>query len=51
MEGKANKELVKFLSKLLGCPTGEVRLLRGEGSRQKMLEVPGAVWERLPPLK
>jgi len=34
--GKANKELVKFLSKLLGA---EVELVRGETSREKDLLV------------
>ena len=39
VEGKANKELVKFLSKLLGA---EVILVRGETSREKDLLVRGA---------
>ena len=36
VEGKANKEVVKFLSKLLGA---EVELVRGETSREKDLLV------------
>lgn len=38
VEGKANKELVKFLSKLLGA---EVELVRGETSREKDVMVKG----------
>jgi len=36
VDGKANKELVKFLSKVLGA---EVKLARGETSREKDLVV------------
>ncbi|AFL94302.1 hypothetical protein CL1_0087 [Thermococcus cleftensis] len=36
VEGKANKELVKFLSKVLGT---EVKIIRGEASREKDLLV------------
>lgn len=38
VEGKANKEVVKFFSKLLGA---EVTLIRGETSREKDLLVKG----------
>lgn len=38
VEGKANRELVKFLSKLLDA---EVELVRGEMSREKDLLVKG----------
>ena len=38
VEGKANKELVKFLSKLLSA---EVELVRGETSREKDVIVRG----------
>ncbi|NJE03350.1 DUF167 domain-containing protein [Thermococcus sp. MV11] len=38
VEGKANKELVKFLSKVLGT---EVKIIRGEASREKDLLVRG----------
>jgi uncharacterized protein (TIGR00251 family) len=36
VEGKANKELVKFLSKVLGT---EVKIIRGETGREKDLLV------------
>ncbi len=38
VEGKANKELVKFLSKVLGA---DVEIVRGETSREKDLLVKG----------
>ncbi|NJE84440.1 YggU family protein [Thermococcus sp. CX2] len=38
VEGKANKEVVKFFSKLLGA---EVEIIRGETSREKDLLVKG----------
>ncbi|WP_054841071.1 DUF167 family protein [Thermococcus peptonophilus] len=40
VEGKANKEVVKFFSKLLG---GEVSIVRGETSREKDLLVKGGL--------
>jgi uncharacterized protein (TIGR00251 family) len=46
-EGKANKELVRFLAELLGCGRSEVALLRGDTSRTKSLEVPAGAVERL----
>ncbi len=38
VEGKANKEVVKFFSKLLGAP---VEIVRGESAREKDLLVKG----------
>jgi uncharacterized protein (TIGR00251 family) len=46
VEGKANVELVRFVSEFLNCGRSEVVLVRGEGSRQKVLEVPAAAYER-----
>lgn len=48
VDGKANNELIRFFAKALGCPKGQVTLLRGTSSRQKTLELPAAVTERLP---
>jgi uncharacterized protein (TIGR00251 family) len=39
-EGKANKELVRFMAECLGCAKSEVSLVRGDSSRTKVLEVP-----------
>lgn len=47
-EGKANAELVRFLSKILGCSKSEVNLLRGDTQRVKTLEVPAHCLTLLP---
>jgi uncharacterized protein YggU (UPF0235/DUF167 family) len=51
VDGAANAELVKFVAECLGVPKSEVRIVAGESSRRKLLEVPGtdadAVLERL----
>jgi uncharacterized protein (TIGR00251 family) len=38
-DGKANAELISFLSKLLGCPKKEINLVSGEKSRIKTLSM------------
>jgi uncharacterized protein (TIGR00251 family) len=48
VDGKANAELVRFLAETLRCPRSEIKLLRGEGSRQKVLEIPEEAWALLP---
>lgn len=48
VDGKANTELLRFLAELTDCPKGRITLLRGEGSRQKVLELPQAAFDRLP---
>lgn len=48
VDGKANVELVRFIAEILGCSKSQVTLVRGEGSRQKMLEVPAAALVKLP---
>lgn len=40
-EGKANKELVRFLAKALGVPRSAVSIDRGGSSRHKVLSVRG----------
>jgi uncharacterized protein (TIGR00251 family) len=51
VDGAANAELVRFVAECLGVPKSEVRLVAGDSSRRKLLEVPGtdaaAVMERL----
>ena len=49
VDGKANRELVAFLSEALRCPKGAIHLLRGEGGRQKVLEIPDSAAASLPP--
>jgi hypothetical protein len=46
-EGKANAELVRFMTDWLGCGRGEVCLLRGETSRNKAVRVSAAAAARL----
>lgn len=40
VEGAANKALIDFLAQSLGVARREVRIVRGEKSRQKILWVP-----------
>jgi uncharacterized protein (TIGR00251 family) len=39
-DGKANAELLNFLSKSLNCPKRDLRLLSGEKSRLKTIALP-----------
>ena len=39
-DGKANGELRAFLAKLLDCPKKDIRIVSGERSRLKTLELP-----------
>ena len=41
MDGKANAELVKFLSKSLGVSRNDIRICTGETSRDKLVEIDG----------
>ena len=41
VEGKANKQLLKFIGKKLGAPSSSITILRGQSSREKVLLVPG----------
>jgi uncharacterized protein (TIGR00251 family) len=38
--GRANRALIAFLSRELGCHRREIRILSGETSRNKVVEVP-----------
>jgi len=40
-DGKANAELLSFLAKRLGCAKRDLRIVSGEKSRVKAIEVPG----------
>jgi len=42
VEGAANKELVKFLSKQFKIPKSEIRFLSGETSKRKRIRLPRA---------
>ena len=41
VEGRANKDLVKFLAKKLGVPSSSISILKGDISRDKILYVKG----------
>ena len=47
LDGKANRELVRFMAEFLGCGRREVALLRGETGRSKVLDVPAEAAARL----
>jgi len=40
VEGKANRELIRLLSELCDCSQSEVEILKGQTSKQKILDVP-----------
>jgi uncharacterized protein (TIGR00251 family) len=39
-EGKANQELVNFLSSIFGVKKSEIKIIRGEKERKKLLSLP-----------
>lgn len=41
-DGRANAELVKFLSKFFGVGRGGVKIISGETSRDKLVQIDGA---------
>ena len=41
VDGMANRVLIQYLSKLLKVPKSKIRVLKGEKSRKKMLEIEG----------
>ena len=41
VEGKANKQLLKFIGKKLGVPPSSIKILRGHSSREKVLFISG----------
>lgn len=46
-KGKANKALVKYLSKILSIPKSRIKIISGERSREKILKIQGIKKERL----
>lgn len=47
-DGRANTELIAFLAKSLACPKSQIALLRGNSSRQKIVELPAPALSKLP---
>ncbi len=46
VEGKANKRLVEILAKYFGVRKSEIKIIRGEKGRNKVIEVPDAAASR-----
>ncbi|MFM9028567.1 MAG: DUF167 domain-containing protein [Bacteroidota bacterium] len=40
VDGKANDELLRFLGRILGLPKSSIKLLKGQSSRIKCVEIP-----------
>jgi hypothetical protein len=38
-DGEANRELLRFLAKVFGVPSGSIKLVSGEKSSQKRVEI------------
>ncbi|MDR3203783.1 MAG: DUF167 domain-containing protein [Deltaproteobacteria bacterium] len=47
VEGEANKSLIKFLAKALALKAGDITIVSGISSRQKILEIIGLNQEEL----
>jgi hypothetical protein len=47
VEGKANRELCSFLAAELKLPKRSVRLVQGDGSARKLVEIDGLTYEDL----
>ena len=41
VDGKANDELIHYLSKALGCSKGEIRIHKGDTSKEKVIAISG----------
>lgn len=55
VEGKANEALIEFIAERLGVPRSRVRVIRGEHSRMKLIDVadpaadPARLWPQREP--
>jgi uncharacterized protein len=47
LEGRANEALIEFLAQLLKTPKGAVRILNGERSRIKRVEIRGVTKQQI----
>lgn len=46
VDGKANRELVRFLAEMLDIPQGRITIVRGASSRRKAVAIEGLTAER-----
>ncbi len=44
-DGKANEELIKFLSKFLKIAKSKITIIRGDNARMKLLKIEGNIEE------
>jgi len=47
VEGRANKELIEVLSEELGIPKGDIEIVSGKSSRNKVVRLKGISPERI----
>ena len=47
VKGKANKELIAFLAQKLGLSKGDLTILKGHSSRNKLISIAGLTREEL----
>lgn len=40
IEGKANKELIEYLSEIFGVKKSEIKILKGEKDKRKVVYIP-----------
>jgi hypothetical protein len=45
IEGKANKELIRFLAELCDCSQSEVEIIKGQTSKIKVVDLPADLHE------
>ena len=46
VDGKANRELVRFLAEILDIPQGQITIIRGASGRRKTVAIEGLTAER-----
>lgn len=47
VSGRANKELLRFLSKTLGVSSGDITIISGHSSRDKLVRIRGLSQDRV----
>ncbi len=47
VDGRANRELIRYLAELGGCTQSSIRILHGFTSRQKLVELPVSAKEKI----
>jgi len=41
VEGKANSEIIRYLAKIFGITQNQISIIRGAGSKRKMIKIQG----------